>query len=123
MGANPMKDSAQNVLVMLGRQYKCTQKTIIKREQKPLLHAALDAYPHHAFSVTGQRNICKRHGVTDPELGAVLLTYERPDEPTEAERRAADLAHVLRVIEAAVTPVPKRKAAPRKAKKGGGACQ
>ena len=108
---------------LVGSLDKATNKQVIKREETPLLYSSLDAYPHHAFSATGRRNVCKRHGVTDPELGAVLLVHMRSGEPTEAERRAADLAHVLRVIEAAVTPVPKRKAAPRKAKKGGGACQ
>ena len=108
---------------LVGSHDKATNKQAIKREEKPLLYSSLDAYPHHAFNATGRRNICKRHGVTDPELEAILLVHVRSGEPTEAGCRAAELTHVLRAIEAAVTPVSKRKAVPRKAKKGGGACQ
>jgi hypothetical protein len=123
MGANPVKDSAhKNVLGSVGSHPKGTTKLVINRESKPSLFSSLDAYPFHAFSLEGQRNICKRHGITEDELEAVLLTYTRPGEPTEAERRAADFIRLLRVIEDAVAPISKSKGQPAKTQKGGGKC-
>ena len=121
-----MKDSGRkNALQVVGSQREVTQdltKALINRQTKPKLFTALDAYPLHAFSAEGRRNICQRFTLTDAELESVLLNYERPDEPTEAERRAADLAHLLSVTEEAVKLAPKRKPAARKGKKGGAKC-
>jgi hypothetical protein len=123
MGANPVKDSAQKGLVLVASRNKVTTIEPINREENAKLFAALDSYPHHAFSPEGRRNVCRRFGISDEQLEATLLAYVRPGEyATEAERRAADLAHSLRAIEAVISP-PKRKEAPKgKQKKGAAKC-
>lgn len=114
-----MKVNAQDVLALPGQLCKSTQISAIKREENAVLFAALDAYPHHAFSIPGRRNICKRHGITDVELEAALLAYVPLDAPTEAERRAADMARLLSAIEAAVNPSRTPSARKSKGQKGG----
>lgn len=99
-------------------QSKGSQSTTF-RQRYPQLFNLLDSVPFQAFSPVGKRNVSRRFHLTEQELEGVILTYERPDEPTEAERRAADLAHLLGVIEAAVTPARKPTAQKGKAKKGG----
>jgi hypothetical protein len=112
-----VKANSLNTLRLVGDQDKDSTKAAIMRGASPELFAALDCYPFHAFSPEGRRNVCARFGLTDAELESALLAYERPGEPTEAERRAADMQELLRVIEEAVTP--KRKIAARKGQKGG----
>ena len=115
-----MKDSAQKGLVLLARQNKVTTTDPINRQANTKLFAALDSYPHHAFSPEGRRNVCRRFGITDEQLEATLLAYERPgDYASEAERRAACLAQSLQAIEAVIN-TPKRK---RNLKAMGGASQ
>jgi hypothetical protein len=117
--ASPVKANSLNTLCLVGDQYKDSSKSVIMRGANPKLFAALDCYPLHAFSPEGRRNVCARFKLTDVELESALLAYERPGEPTEAERRATDMLELLRVIEEAVTP--KRKPATRKpTKKEGG---
>lgn len=89
------------------------------RQRWPKLFLALDSYPHHAFSNEGRRNICARHRIDDATLEACLVAYVHPNALPEAERRAADLAHALRVIEEVLAPAPKRKAAPKGQRRGG----
>jgi hypothetical protein len=123
MGANPMKDSAQNIFESVGTCLKYTTNPAINRQANAALFAALDSYPHHAFSPEGRRNVCRRFRITDEQLEATLLAYEQPGEyASEAERRAADLARVLGAIEAVVKPTPKRKAALKGKQKGGAKC-
>ena len=118
-----MKDSAQKGLVLLARRNKVTTIEPINREENAKLFAALDSYPHHAFSPSGRRNVCHRFGIVDQQLEATLLFYQPPgDYATESERRAAELARLLGAIEAVVKPVPKRKAAPTGKQKGGFKC-
>ena len=122
MGANPMKDSAQKGLVLVASRNKVTTIEPINREENAKLFAALDSYPHHAFSPEGRRNVCRRFGITDGQLEATLLAYERPGEyASEAERRAACLAQSLQAIEAVINP-PKRKSALKGKQKGGPTC-
>ena len=122
MGANPMKDSAQNIFESVGTCLKYTTNPAINRQANAALFAALDSYPHQAFSPEGRRNVCRRFRITDEQLEATLLAYERPGEYAgEAERRAAYLAQSLRAIEAVINP-PKRKAAPKGKRKGGAKC-
>lgn len=111
-----MKDSAQKGLVLLARRNKVTTTEPINRQANTKLFAALDSYPHHAFSLEGRRNICRRFGITDEALEAALLVYVRPgDYATEAERRAAYLAQSLQAIDAVINP-PKHKTTARKGK-------
>lgn len=115
-GANPMKDSAQKGLVLLARQNKVTTTDPINRQANAALFAALDSYPHHAFSPEGRRNVCRRFHINDEQLENTLLVYERPGEyASEAARRAACLAQSLQAIEAVINP-PKRKVPARKGK-------
>jgi hypothetical protein len=109
-----VKANSLNTLSMLGEQDKYTSKSVVMRGTNPALFAALDCYPLYAFSPEGRRNVCARFKLTDAELESALLTYERLGEPTEAERRAADMLELLRIIGKAVTP--KRK--PTKQKGG-----
>ena len=111
-----MKANSLNTLRLVGDQGKDSPKSAIMRDANPELFAALDCYPMHAFSPEGRRNVCTRFGLTDAELETALLAYERPDEPTEAERRAADMLELLRIVEEAVTS--KCKPAARKGQKG-----
>jgi hypothetical protein len=92
------------------------------RQQYPQLFNLLDSLPLLAFSPVGKSNVCRRFHLSEQELESVLLTYTRPDAPTEAERRAADLLRLLRVIEEVVVPTTVRKSAARKDKKGGAQC-
>jgi hypothetical protein len=111
---SPVKTNSLNTLRLVGDQGKDSSQLAIMRGANPQLFAALDCYPFHAFSPEGRRNVCARFKLTDTELESALLAYERSGEPTEAERRAADMLALLRVIEEAVTP--KRK--PTKQKGG-----
>jgi hypothetical protein len=113
-----VKANSLNTLRLVGDQGKDTNHPAIMRGDNPKLFAALDCYPIHAFSPEGRRNVCARFKLTDAELETVLCAYERPNELTEAERRAADMLELLRVIEEAVTP--KGKSATRKVGKKGG---
>jgi hypothetical protein len=114
-----VKANSLNTLRLVGDRDKGSTHAVITRQTTPLLFAALDCYPLHAFSEEGRRNICARFKLTDEELESAVLNYERPGEPTEDERRAADMLKLLRVIEEAVTP--KRKQLTRKpAKEKGG---
>ena len=116
MGANPMKDSAQKSLVLVASRNKVTTIEPINREEDTKLFAALDSYPHHAFSPEGRRNVCRRFAITDAQLEATLLDYVRPgDYASETERRAADLVQSLQAIEAVINS-PKRKTTARKGK-------
>lgn len=105
--ASPVKANSLNTLHLVGDQRKDSSYSAIIRGASPKLFAALDCYPFHAFSPEGRRNVCARFGLTDSELEKALLAYERPGELTEAERRAADMLNLLRVIEVAVTPKSK----------------
>lgn len=96
---------------------KDSQNTLL-RQRFPKLFLALNSYPHHAFSNVGRQNVTKRHGIDDCQLESCLVAYIHPGELSEAERRAADLAHALRVIEEVVTSTSKRKAAPKGHRKG-----
>lgn len=107
-----MKANSLSTLRLVGDQDKDSPKSVIMRGANPKLFAALDCYPLHAFSPEGRRNVCARFKLADAALESALLAYERPGEPTEAERRAADMLELLRVIEEAVTP--NRKPATRK---------
>ena len=122
MGANPMKDSAQKGLVLVASLNKVTTIEPINREENAKLFAALDSYPHHAFSPVGRRNVCHRFGISDADLELCLCAYVHPDAPPEIERRAAELARLLGAIEAVVKPVPERKAASKGKRKGGAKC-
>lgn len=114
MGINDL-----NTLNLLGGERKGTKKAVTNRKNNAKLFASLDAHPLHAYSPTGHRNMQRRFGLTNAELESALLNYERLGELSEAERRAADLAHALSVIEGVITP-PKRKTGPKgKSKKGG----
>ena len=114
MGINDL-----NTLILLGGECKGTTKAVINRENNAKLFASLDAQPLHAYSPTGRRNMCRRFGLTDAELESALLNYERPGELSEAERRAANLAESLRVIESVISPARRKTATKGKAKKGG----
>jgi len=116
MGATKPNDSLSAVGEL---RYDKGSPPLSFRQQYPALFNLLDSCPFTAFSPIGKRNVCNRFRITEQTLEQVLLTYERPGEPTEAERRAADLAHLLNVIEEAVRPAPTRKPAARKGKKGG----
>ena len=117
-----MKATMPNSLSAVGSLSKDNEPTTL-RSRWPALHLALDSYPHHAFSPEGRRNVCRRFGITDGQLEATLLVYQRPgDYASEAECRAADLARVLGAIEAVVNPAPKRKASPKGKRKGGAVC-
>jgi hypothetical protein len=107
-----VKANSLNTLHLVGDQYKDSSLSAIMRGANPELFAALDCYPLHAFSPEGRRNVCARFRLTDAELESALLAYERPGEPTEAERRAADMLELLRVIGEAVAP--KRKSTKQK---------
>ena len=116
-----MKDSAQKGLVLVASRNKVTTTDPINRQANTKLFAALDSYPHHAFSPSGRRNICRRFRITDERLEATLLAYERPGGyASEAERRAACLAQSLQAIEAVINP-PKRKPTTTK-RKGAAKC-
>jgi hypothetical protein len=92
------------------------------RQQYPQLFNLLDSIPLLAFSPIGKSNVCRRFRLSEQELDSILLTYTRPNALTEAERRAADLLRLLRVIEEVVAPASVRKSATRKEKKGGAQC-
>ena len=116
-----MKAAMPDSLSVVGSLSKDNQNALY-RAQWSALFAALDSYPHHAFSPEGRRNVCRRFGITDGQLEATLLAYERPGEyASEAERRAACLAQSLQAIEAVINP-PKRKSALKGKQKGGPTC-
>ena len=117
--ASLMKANGLNTLSAVGEPLDKDSQNALLRQRWPKLFLALDCYPHHAFSKEGRRNICTRHGIDDATLEACLVAYVHPDALPEAERRAAALAHALRVIEEVVAPAPKRKAAPKGHRKGG----
>ena len=103
-------------LFTVGESLTKDSQNALYRAKWPALFVSLDAYPLHCFSEAGRASICKRHHITDEQLEAVLLVYVHPDAPTEAKRRAADLARVLGAIEAVVKPTSKGK------RKGGKPC-
>jgi hypothetical protein len=90
------------------------------RQQHSGLFNLLDSCPFLAFSPVGKRNVCNRFRITEQTLDQVLLTYVRPSEPTEVERRAADFAHLLQAIGVGESPIHKTRA--RVSKKGGSTC-
>ena len=99
-------------LFTVGESLTKDSQNALYRAKWPALFVSLDAYPLHCFSEAGRASNCKRHRITDEQLDNVLLVYVHPDAPTEAERRAADLARVFGAIE----PAPKGK------RKGGKPC-
>lgn len=103
-------------LFTVGESLTKDSQNALYRVKWPALLVSLDAYPLHCFSEAGRVSLCKRYAITDEQLEAALLAYVPVDAPTEAERRAADLARVLGAIEAAVKTVPKDK------RKGGKLC-
>lgn len=109
----------KNSLSAVGELLNKDSQNALLRQRWPKLFRSLDSYPHHAFSNEGRQNICARHGIDDATLESCLTAYVHPDSLPENERRAEAIAHVIRVIEEAVTPAPKRKAAPKGQQKGG----